>query len=143
MKIDLNKYTNVGKRALLGGCVVAAVLATTALAGSNDDLGTSWDGCEYGSTCEWHFHWTRVRGDDNVFNGYWRHSKYPSFQGKIRISISGSTVTVNRPALGGAPPCTYTGTYHVRDLTNGIPPRVRGTYTCGTYTGPWHAEIRR
>ena len=140
MKISLSKYTNVGMRTLLGGCIVAAVL-TVAGPALADRLGSSWDGCEYGPTCEWKFHWVRQRADTNVFNAYWRHSHHPSFQGHITIFLSGTSVTVSRPPLGGAPACTYTGTYYKRDVTQGIPARVRGTYTCGSYTGPWRATI--
>lgn len=106
-----------------------------------DRLGAKWVGCEY-TDCSWKFEWRRTTATSNVFNAYWRHREFGRFQGVITISISGSMVTVSRPALGGGPPCTYTGKYEKRDITQGRPARVSGTYTCGSFTGPWKATIR-
>lgn len=105
-----------------------------------DRLGSQWNGCEY-TNCEWKFQWRRTNANSNIFNAYWYHHQYGKVQGQISISISGSTVTVSRPAIGGGPPCTYTGTYEKRDIHNARPAMVSGTYTCGSYTGPWKATI--
>lgn len=106
-----------------------------------DRLGSRWEGCEY-NNCEWKFEWRRTNANSNVFNAYWRHRQHGKFQGKIRISLNGNSVTVARPALGGGPACTYTGTYSKRDVHNAKPASVKGTYRCGSYTGPWRATIR-
>lgn len=119
-----------------GGAIIGLSQPVLAL----DRLGSQWNGCEY-TGCQWKFQWRRTNANSNVFNAYWSHRTNPKVQGKITISISGTTVTVSRPALGGAPSCTYTGTYHKRDIHNARPAWVSGTYTCGSYTGPWKATI--
>ncbi len=142
MKNGSTISTGASVRSLLGACALAAFAVTVTTPAAADRLGSSWHGCEFGPSCEWQFEWRRVSTNTNVFNGYWSHPQYGRFQGQITVSLSGTSVVVSRPALGGGPPCTYSGTYKKRDVHNAIPARVSGTYTCGAYTGPWRATIR-
>ncbi len=122
---------------------MAFFAASPAAALPCDDLGSSWIGCEYGAACEWNFRFVRQTCNSNVWNAYWTHPRVAGFQSQITITKAGSTVTVIRPTAAGGVSCTYTGTYKVRDVTNGIPYRVSGSYTCSNgYTGPWRANIR-
>lgn len=142
MKIGSTISRGRSIRSLLGACALAGLAVIVATPAAADRLGSSWHGCEFGPSCEWQFEWRRVSANSNVFNGYWRHPQQGRFQGQITVFLSGTSVTVSRPALGGAPACTYSGTYKKRDVHNAIPARVSGTYTCGAYTGPWRATIR-
>jgi len=116
--------------------------AKPALALPCDELGSIWEGCEYGSSCEWKFNLKRRSCNSNVWNGTWYHPRYPSFSTTITISIIGDNVTMSRSAVGGVS-CTYSGKYRRRDTTNASPYRVSGRYSCSNcYSGPWRANIR-
>ena len=117
---------------------LAIMLSTTTA--QADRFGRSWTGCEY-SGCQWNFKWTRIR-NTNDFRAEWWHRTLGRVRGTVSVSLSGSSVNVFRPASGGAPACSYSGTYKKRDVHNGIPAKVRGTYSCGGGPAyPWRAEI--
>lgn len=105
-----------------------------------DNLGSHWKGCEY-TGCQWSFEFRRQRCDSNVWNAYWSHPQFGRVQGNITISMSGTAVSISRPPIGGAPACSYEGTWKPRDVHNALPYRASGSYTCGSYTGPWKASI--
>jgi len=126
---------------LLGFVAAALVLPNPrAEALPCDKLGSNWKGCEYAG-CQWKFEFRRLTCSSTLWNAYWWHPQAGRLQGKITITMSGKTVNISRPSIGGAPPCTYVGTWHPRDVHNGLPYRATGTYTCGSYTGPWQARI--
>lgn len=105
-----------------------------------DKLGSNWKGCEY-TSCQWSFEFRRPTCGSTLWNAYWSHPSLGRVQGNITITMSGTTVNISRPAIGGAPSCNYVGTWYPRDVHNALPYRVIGTYTCGSYKGPWKASI--
>ena len=137
-------HPSFAKRLLAAFLVVAGLaLGLVAMSGDAnaiDRLGVSWHGEEY-TDFSWKFEWRRTRADSNVFNAYWRHRTLGRFQCKITISLSGTAVTVSRPASCGGVACTYTGTYKPRDIHNARPAYASGTYVCGSFVGPWRARI--
>lgn len=126
-----------------GGIALLTMSATPAMALPCDELGSSWNGCEYGASCEWNVRFVRQSCSSNVWNAYWSHPQGGKLRSQVTITKSGSTVTIIRPMAAGGVACTYTGTYKKRDVTNALPYRVSGTYRCSNgYVGPWRANIR-
>jgi len=105
----------------------------------DDRLGRLWTGCEY-QDCSWTFQWERRA--NGKFAGRWHHATFGRFKGMVEIQQHGDSILVLRPPLAGGTACRYSGTLRQADHTANLPARVYGTYTCGTYTGPWRATIK-
>jgi hypothetical protein len=119
---------------VLGVSVLA--LSSSAAAQSADALGTRWDVTEYGQTAVW----TR-RGTSNVFDGVWTPPGRPSVRAVLTITISGTSVSVQRRQSSDFPDndCDYTGT-----LAPDFATVIGTSYRCTRfrpYDSNWRATI--